>query len=155
MFLLEQLVLEEVDASTFSEHPSKRVKVEPGLQSFCVMSLGGALSIPKIETPGPTCQPDEEFKSNAAMEETKINSLIRVALAIEPKDKEASLMYKQALDLLSQALKVWPNANVKFNYHEKLLSSIQPSQLKDPSTALVQGLYVMNKVLEKKPHLFI
>ena len=76
-------------------------------------------------------------------------------MVIEPKDKEASLMYKQALDLLSQALEVWPNANVKFNYLEKLLSSIQPSQLKDPSTALVQDLYVMNKVLEKKPHLFI
>lgn len=64
-------------------------------------------------------------------------------------------MYKQALDLLSQALEVWPNANVKFNYLEKLLSSIQQSQSKDPSTALAQGLDVMNKVLEKQPHLFI
>lgn len=76
-------------------------------------------------------------------------------MVIEPKDKEASAMYKQALDLLSQALEVWPNANVKFNYLEKLLSSIQPSQAKDPSTALAQGLDVMNKVLEKQPHLFI
>ena len=74
---------------------------------------------------------------------------------IEPKEKEASLMYKQALELLSQALEVWPNANVKFNYLEKLLSSIPPSQSKDPSTALAQGLDVMNKVLEKQPHLFI
>lgn len=64
-------------------------------------------------------------------------------------------MYKQALDLLSQALEVWPNANVKFNYLEKLLSSIPPSQSKDPSTALAQGLDVMNKVLEKQPHLFV
>lgn len=79
----------------------------------------------------------------------------QVALVIEPKDKEASAMYKQALELLSQALEVWPNANVKFNYLEKLLSSIQPSQAKDPSTALAQGLDVMNKVLEKQPHLFI
>lgn len=78
-----------------------------------------------------------------------------MALVIEPKDKEASLMYKQALELLSQALDVWPNANVKFNYLEKLLSSIQPTQSKDPSTALAQGLDVMNKVLEKQPHLFI
>ncbi|RYQ79865.1 hypothetical protein Ahy_Scaffold1g106653 isoform A [Arachis hypogaea] len=100
-------------------------------------------------------QPDEEFKPNAAMEEMIINFLIRVALVIEPKDKEASAMYKQALELLSQALEVWPNANVKFNYLEKLLSSIQPSQAKDPSTALAQGLDVMNKVLEKQPHLFI
>lgn len=144
-----------VDASTFPEDPSKRVKVEPGLQSLCVMSPGGASSIPNIETPGSTGQPDEEFKPNAAMEEMIINFLIRVALVIEPKDKEASLMYKQALDLLSQALEVWPNANVKFNYLEKLLSSIQPSQSKDPSTALAQGLDVMNKVLEKQPHLFI
>lgn len=144
-----------VDGSTFPEDPSKRVKVEPGLQSLCVMSPGGASSIPNIETPGPASQPDEEFKPNAAMEEMIINFLIRVALVIEPKDKEASAMYKQALDLLSQALEVWPNANVKFNYLEKLLSSIQPTQSKDPSTALAQGLDVMNKVLEKQPHLFI
>ena len=89
------------------------------------------------------------------MEEMIINCLTRVALVIEPKEKEASLMYKQAFDLLSQALKVWPNANVKFNYLEKLLSSIQPSQSNDPSTALAQGLDLMNKVLEKQPHLFI
>ncbi|KAJ4844568.1 hypothetical protein Tsubulata_023584 [Turnera subulata] len=148
-----------VDGSTFPEDPTKRVKVEPGLQSI-VMSPGGPSSlgissIASIETPGSGGQPDEEFKPNAAMEEMIINFLIRVALVIEPKDKEASTMYKQALDLLSQALEVWPNANVKFNYLEKLLSSIQPSQSKDPSSALAQGLDVMNKVLEKQPHLFI
>lgn len=144
-----------VDGSAFPEDSSKRVKIEPGLQSLCVMSPGGASSIPNIETPGSGGQPDEEFKPNAAMEEMIINFLIRVALVIEPKDKESSLMYKQALELLSQALEVWPNANVKFNYLEKLLSSAQPSQSKDPSTALAQGLDVMNKVLEKQPHLFI
>ncbi|KAL8246880.1 hypothetical protein R6Q59_008096 [Mikania micrantha] len=143
-----------VDGIAFSEDPTKRLKVEPGLQSLGVMSPGGA-SIPNIETPGSSGQPDEEFKPNAAMEEMIINFLIRVALVIEPKDKEASLMYKQALELLSQALEVWPNANVKFNYLEKLLSSIPPTQSKDPSTALAQGLDVMNKVLEKQPHLFI
>ncbi|XP_058091042.1 uncharacterized protein LOC131237348 isoform X3 [Magnolia sinica] len=143
------------DGSAFPDDLSKRVKVEPGLSSLCVMSPGGA-SIPNIETPGSTGQPDEEYKPNAAMEEMIINFLIRVALVIEPKDnKEASSMYKQALELLSQALEVWPNANVKFNYLEKLLSSLQPSQSKDPATALAQGLDVMNKVLEKQPHLFI
>lgn len=144
-----------VDGATFPEDTAKRVKVEPGLQSICVMSPGGPSSIPNIETPGPASQPDEEFKPNAAMEEMIINFLIRVSLVIEPKDREATSMYKQALDLLSQALEVWPNANVKFNYLEKLLSSIQQSQSKDPSTALAQGLDVMNKVLEKQPHLFI
>uniref|UniRef100_A0A6N2N3S4 Non-specific serine/threonine protein kinase n=1 Tax=Salix viminalis TaxID=40686 RepID=A0A6N2N3S4_SALVM len=144
-----------VDGSTFPEDASKRVKVEPGLQSICVMSPGGASSIPNIETPGPGVQPYEEFKPNAAMEEMIINFLIRVALVIEAKDKEATTMYTQALELLSQALEVWPNANVKFNYLEKLLNNMQPSQSKDPSTALAQGLDVMNKVLEKQPHLFI
>ncbi|CAH8274165.1 unnamed protein product [Arabidopsis lyrata] len=142
------------DGSSISEDPSKRVKIEPGLQSFCVMSPGGASSIPNVETPGSATQPDEEFKPNAAMEELIINFLIRVAVVIEPKDREANTMYKQALDFLSQALEVWPNANVKFNYLEKLLSSMPPSQ-SDPSTALAQGLDVMNKVLEKQPHLFI
>ncbi|XP_068646622.1 uncharacterized protein [Aristolochia californica] len=143
------------DSSAFSEDLTKRVKMEPGLQSLCVMSPGGA-SIPNIETPGSVGQPpDEEYKPNAAMEEMIINFLIRVALVLEPKDKEATSMYKQALELLSQALEAWPNANVKFNYLEKLLSSLQPSQSKDPATALAQGLDVMNKVLEKQPHLFI
>lgn len=74
---------------------------------------------------------------------------------IEPKDKESSSMYKQALELLTQALEVWPNANVKFNYLEKLLGNMQPSQPKDPAIALAQGLDVMNKVLEKQPLIFI
>ncbi|CDY29210.1 BnaA06g25470D [Brassica napus] len=143
------------DGSATSEDPSKRVKIEPGLQSICVMSPGGASSIPNVETPGSATQPDEEFKPNAAMEEMIINFLIRVTLVIEPKDRETNTMYNQALDLLSQALEVWPNANVKFNYLEKLLSSMPPSQSSDPSTALAQGLDVMNKVLEKQPHLFI
>lgn len=67
-----------VDGSTFPEESTKRVKVEPGLQSLCVMSPGGASSIPNIETPGSTSQPDEEFKPNAAMEEMIINFFIRV-----------------------------------------------------------------------------
>ncbi|KAL9690280.1 hypothetical protein QQ045_010677 [Rhodiola kirilowii] len=143
-----------VDGSAFPEDPNKRVKVEPGLQSLCGMSPSGP-SIPNVETPEYAGQPDEEFKPNAAMEEMIITFLIRVALVIEPKDKESTSMYNHALDLLSQALEVWPNANVKFNYLEKLLSSAQPSQSKDPSKALAQGLDVMNKVLEKQPHLFI
>ncbi|KAG0495759.1 hypothetical protein HPP92_000450 [Vanilla planifolia] len=142
-----------LDAS-FSEDLSKRVKVEPGLQSLCVMSPG-ASSIPCIETPGSASQADEEYKPNAAMEEMIITFLIRVALVIEPKDKESSSMYKRAVDLLTQALEVWPNANVKFNYLDKLLSNMQPSQSKDPATALAQGLDVMNKVLEKQARLFI
>jgi transformation/transcription domain-associated protein len=81
--------------------------------------------------------------------------LIQVALVIESKDTESSAMYKQALDLLAQALDVWPNVNVKFNYLEKLLSNLTPSQSKDPARALVQGLDIMNKVLEKQPRLFI
>ncbi|XP_008795100.2 transformation/transcription domain-associated protein-like [Phoenix dactylifera] len=141
------------DTSAFPDDLSKRVKVEPGLQSLCVMSPGGA-SIPNIETPGSVGQPDEEYKPNAAMEEMIITFLIRVALVIEPKDKEATSMYKQALELLTQALEVWPNANVKFNYLEKFLGNLPP-QSKDPATALAQGLDVMNKVLEKQPRLFI
>ncbi|WVZ66880.1 hypothetical protein U9M48_016041 [Paspalum notatum var. saurae] len=151
------------DVPSFSDDLSKRVKVEPGLQPLCVMSPGGA-SIPNIETPGSSGQPDEEYKPNAAMEEMIITFLIRVSLVIEFKDKESSSMYKQALDLLTQALEVWPNANVKFNYLEKLIGNLSTSpqaqaqaqsQSKDPATALAQGLDVMNKVLEKQPRLFI
>jgi transformation/transcription domain-associated protein len=82
--------------------------------------------------------------------------MMQVALVREPKDKEMSATYKQAIEMLSQALEVWPAANVKFNYLENLLSSSQPlEQSKDISTNLTQGLDVMNKVLEKQPNLFI
>lgn len=69
------------DGSTLPEDPSKRARVESGLQSLCVMSPGGASSIPNVETPGSAGQPDEEFKPNAAMEEMIINFLIRVRLS--------------------------------------------------------------------------
>ncbi|KAJ7563398.1 hypothetical protein O6H91_03G108600 [Diphasiastrum complanatum] len=150
------------DVAGFSntvEDPNKRVKAENGLSTLSIMSpnLGSSsTSMLNIGTPGSIGQTDEEFKPNAAMEEMIINFLIRVALVTEPKDKEMAAIYTQALDVLTQALDVWPTATVRFNYLEKVLSSLQPgSQSKDPSTALVQGLDVMNKVLEKQPHLFI
>ncbi|KAG6485829.1 hypothetical protein ZIOFF_054394 [Zingiber officinale] len=64
------------DTSVFPDDISKRVKVEPGLQSLYVVSPGGA-SIPSIETPGTAGQSDEEYKPNAAMEEMIITFLIR------------------------------------------------------------------------------
>uniref|UniRef100_A0A6N2LGT6 Uncharacterized protein n=1 Tax=Salix viminalis TaxID=40686 RepID=A0A6N2LGT6_SALVM len=76
--------------------------------------------------------------------------ILQVALVIEAKDKEATTMYTQALELLSQALEVWPNANVKFNYLEKLLNNMQPSQSKDPSTALAQAWIFLNPVSNRK-----
>lgn len=72
-----------VDGSTLPEDPSKRVRLESGLQALCVMSPGGPSSIPNIETPGSAGQPDEEFKPNAAMEEMIINFLIRVRLSLK------------------------------------------------------------------------
>lgn len=66
------------DSSAFPDDLSKRVKVEPGLHSLCVMSPTGA-SIPNIETPGSVSQADEEYKPNAAMEEMIITFLIRVS----------------------------------------------------------------------------
>eukprot|EP00252_Welwitschia_mirabilis_P021819 TRINITY_DN5712_c0_g1_i1.p1 TRINITY_DN5712_c0_g1~~TRINITY_DN5712_c0_g1_i1.p1 ORF type:complete len:3567 (+),score=681.06 TRINITY_DN5712_c0_g1_i1:1467-10703(+) len=140
------------DGSSFSEDLTKRVKIEGGPSSVGIMSPTGTTPS-NVSTAN---QIDEEYKPNAAMEEMIINFLIRVALVTEPKDKELSAMYKQALNLLSQALEVWPTANIKFNYLEKLLTSLNPSgQSKDPSIALAQGLDVMNKVLAKQPHLFI
>lgn len=145
----------QIDAAAFPEDISKRVKVEPGLQSLSMLSPTSSSSMSNIETPSSASQADEEYKPNAAMEEMIINFLMRVAYVIDPKEKVSCAMYNQALDLLSQALEVWPNANVKVNYLEKLLGNIQPSQSKDPATALAQGLDIMNKVLEKQPHLFI
>jgi transformation/transcription domain-associated protein len=67
------------DVPMFADDLSKRVKVEQGLQPLGVMSPGGA-SIPNIETPGSSGQPDEEYKPNAAMEEMIITFLIRVII---------------------------------------------------------------------------
>ncbi|KAL3681984.1 hypothetical protein R1sor_000006 [Riccia sorocarpa] len=146
--------------SASSDDLSKRMKAEGGLLSLSTMSpniaTGVAGQMPNIGTPGSVGQPDEEFKPNAAMEEMIINFLIRVALVTETKDKEMTAMYRQALELLSQALEVWPKANIKFNHLEKLLSTLTPgTQNKDPSSALAQGLEVMNRLLEKQPYLFI
>lgn len=66
------------EGSTVPDDPSKRVKIEPGIQAFPVTSPPGAASIPNIGTPGSATQADEEFKPNAAMEEMIINFLIRV-----------------------------------------------------------------------------
>ncbi|KAL2624095.1 hypothetical protein R1flu_008340 [Riccia fluitans] len=146
--------------STSSDDLSKRVKAEGGLTSLSTMSPNIAMGVtgqmPNVGTPGSVGQLEEEFKPNAAMEEMIINFLIRVALVTETKDKEMTAMYRRALDLLSQALDVWPKANIKFNHLEKLLSTLTPgTQNRDPSTALAQGLGVMNIVLEKQPQLFI
>lgn len=150
---------EAASLTSFVDDTNKKVKTESGLPSLSGMSPGIGSSngaIPNIGTPGSVGQPDEEFKPNSAMEEMIINFLIRVALVTEPKDKEMAALYNQALSLLTQALEVWPTANVKFNYLEKLLCNVQPSgQNKDPSTAVAQGLDVMNKILEKQPHLFV
>lgn len=78
-----------------------------------------------------------------------------MAWVIEPKDKEGSVMYNQALEFLSEALDVWPNASVRINFLEKLVKSIQPTQIKEPAVNVVQSLDVMNKVLEKQPHMFV
>lgn len=80
------------DGTSFPDDLSKRVKVEPGLTSLCVMSPGGA-SIPNIETPGSAGQPDEEYKPNAAMEEMIINFLIRVRLSLSPRPASSSSTY--------------------------------------------------------------
>ena len=69
-----------VDGMTFPEDTTKSAEVEPGVQSLCVLSPGGALSIPNIETPGPASQPDEEYKPNAATTEFIFNFLLRVRL---------------------------------------------------------------------------
>ena len=69
------------DVSSFPDELSKRVKVEPGLQSLCIMSPGGA-SFSSSDTPGSASHADEEYKPNAAMEEMIINFLIRVGTAV-------------------------------------------------------------------------
>lgn len=59
------------------------------------------------------------------------------------------------MGILSEALDVWPCGGIKLDYLEKMLSSSQLTQAKDPAAALIQGLDVLNKILEKQPHIVI
>lgn len=80
---------------------------------------------------------------------------MQVTCTTEPKDNEGTWIYKEALEILSEALDVWPCGGIKFDYLEKLLSSSQLTQAKDPAAALIQRLDVLNKIFEKRPHFII
>ena len=75
---------------------------------------------------------------------------MQAAFAASSKDKRMSAVYRRAIEMLSEALELWPTANVKFHSVENLLKLS-----KNHPTRLAQGLDVMNKVIEKQPHLFI
>jgi len=94
-----------------------------------------------------TSTSDEEFKPNTAMEEVIVNFLIRMAFRTgESKEKELIALYKRTTELLSEAMALWPNANAKFGYMDKLLATNANHEQDTPPT-LVTGLDVLNRVL--------
>ncbi|KAK1363493.1 Histone acetyltransferase SAGA, TRRAP/TRA1 component, PI-3 kinase superfamily [Heracleum sosnowskyi] len=135
------------DESAVSRDLPKRLMVK-------CMSSSGSSMIPNPESKQ-SVEHGEGFKLNAAMEEIVINFLIRVTCTTDPKDNEGTRIYKEALEILCEALDVWPCGGIKFDYLEMMLSSSQLTQAKDPAEALIQGLGVLNKILEKQPHIII
>eukprot|EP00897_Mesotaenium_endlicherianum_P005503 jgi/Mesen1/4981/ME000248S04265 len=82
---------------------------------------------------------EEEFRPNSGMEDMIVNFLIRVSFMVEPKDKDSTAMYKQALALLERALEAWPNVSVKISYMERLLQQQQQQQQAAAAAAQAVG----------------
>eukprot|EP00898_Chlorokybus_atmophyticus_P003741 jgi/Chlat1/4368/Chrsp29S04524 len=133
-------------------HDAKRIKVE-GAVDVADGHAAAITSQSSLPAPG-----EEEFKPGVAMQEMIINFLIRIAFVLDVKDKEMQALYTHTLDLLGQALSIWPEASVKFNYVVKLLAlsmNTASGQGNETVPALVTGLDVMNVVLKHQPEQYV
>ena len=103
---------------------------------------------------------DDEFKPSSAMVEMVVNFLIKVAFMSidplrdasgqQPYNAHAQALHPRCQDLISQALKIWPEANVKLHYFEKLLQ-----QSSDQPGTLAFGMRLFNIILEHQKNQFV
>ena len=95
-------------------------------------------------------QIDEGFKLSPAMEEIVVNFLVRMKfITAEGKDPETKALNSRTLDLLSNALALWPSVRIKFTFIDKLLTLASQAQ-RDPTSTLITGLSVL-KIAMKTP----
>ena len=103
---------------------------------------------------------DDQFKPSSAMVEMVVNFLIKVAFMSidplrdasgqQPYNAHAQALHPRCQDLISQALKIWPEANVKLHYFEKLLQ-----QSNDQPGTLAFGMRLFNIILEHQKNQFV
>jgi transformation/transcription domain-associated protein len=110
----------------------------------------------------PPAQPvEDEFRPSTAMEDMLVNFLIRMAfLLADAKDKELVPLHKRALDLVVEALSLWPHAGVKLSYLDKLLATPPPGstvqlQVPDPVYIIGTSLEVITRVLAAQSEAFM
>ena len=116
-------------------------------------------------TAAPAMQPvpavEDEFRPSSAMEDMLVNFLIRMAfLLADAKDKELVPLHKRSLDLVVEALSLWPHAGVKLSYIDKLLAapnsgSAAQVQVPEPAYIIVTALDVVSRVLAAQPQAFM
>jgi phosphatidylinositol kinase/protein kinase (PI-3 family) len=146
---------------------NKRVKTEDGA------AFAGQLGSPKL-SPAPTMNRpgmyqggggphgggDDEFRPNSAMVEMVVNFLIKVAFmsldifrdasSQQPYSAQAAALPPRCQDLINQALEIWPEANVKLHYFEKVLQ-----QSNDQASTLTFGMRLFNIILKHQLSHFV
>jgi phosphatidylinositol kinase/protein kinase (PI-3 family) len=152
-----------------SDSAAKRARSEEGTSMYprSPLTKGSALSpAPQMARAGDAQQSshsahgDDEFKPNSAMVEMVVNFLIKVAfmsidplrdgLNNQPYNAHATALHPRCQDLINQALKIWPTANVKLHYFEKLLQ-----QSNDQPGTLAFGIRLFNIILEHQKKSFV
>ncbi|KAK9855808.1 hypothetical protein WJX84_006870 [Apatococcus fuscideae] len=119
----------------------------------------GGMSLPTIDPPsvggqlmgadGASAKPEEEFHTSVTMAEMMVSCLTRLAFVLaqaKPIDKEAHILAEENMNVLTDALKLWPGSIPKLGFLEKLL---HPAA--DPPPALVTALKVFQRALEVNP----
>jgi transformation/transcription domain-associated protein len=111
--------------------------------------LGVVASTTAHAAAGMTVRSEDEFKASAAIVEVLVNFLIRVAL-VAGDSKDAQGLGDQCVILLDQALGVWPDANIKFQYFDKQLSAAS-----DSCSSFLVGLAILGSILRKQPRFLL
>eukprot|EP00026_Physarum_polycephalum_P000015 Phypoly_transcript_00015.p1 GENE.Phypoly_transcript_00015~~Phypoly_transcript_00015.p1 ORF type:complete len:3639 (+),score=586.09 Phypoly_transcript_00015:159-11075(+) len=94
-------------------------------------------------------QIDEEYKPPAGIMELVVHFLVRMASTASD-SREVSGLPERSLELLKQALIVWPDVFVKFNYFEKLLAPVT-----EQPAIVCTGLAILNVILDYQLHNFV
>ncbi|KAK9813301.1 hypothetical protein WJX72_012102 [[Myrmecia] bisecta] len=101
---------------------------------------------------------EEDAQLTQPTQDLIINFLMRLAFVLsDAKDKDAQLLHdmqRHTLELLSEAIALWPASQTRMAYLDKLLAS-QPPGLAAPPPAVITGLEIMNRLMEAQAHAFV
>lgn len=88
--------------------------------------------------------------SSSSASSSSSSSSSSAAAAAAGDAREAPGLPERSLDLLKQALTVWPDVFVKFNYFEKLLAPVN-----EQPAIVCTGLAILNVILDYQLHGFV